>query len=224
VAIELAGPGVTPETVDTAALLSVANAYVDLAIAVAAATGKTLSFTGVRVVNKCAALASPPSDKAVAIDAIKASNAIVYGKQAAPHGAEMRAKALRKAVEDLPNGYAARVILGRLSWPLRLTAPDERPERPWSLSSVRVRVIELQATPPRVRLACAWLDDFSLTASRDIIRQLGAHMYEEIDIDVRWTFGDDDKVEKGDVLAVHPISNEESLSAWQRWYDAAAPE
>lgn len=224
VAIELAGPGVTPETVDTMALLSVAHAYVDLAIAVASASGASLSFTGVRIVNKCAALAAPVNDKKVAIDAIKASNDIVSGKRAAPRGAETRAKSLCKAVEALPSGYAASVVVGRSSWPLRLATPNERPERPWSLSSVRVKVIELQATPARARFSCAWLDDFSLTASRDIIRKLGTHMYEELDIDVRWTFDENDKVEAGTVLEVNPISTDDSLTAWQRWYGAAAPE
>lgn len=251
--VEIDGPDVSPGTIDAVVALELASAYFALLRHSAEANGEALRLEGIRVIDKCAAVAvdvrikdlvkvlvggaSDPSapdearikgqpdpgapDEATRIVSLLGELDGYARGEPAPGGGEQYAKRLRTARNRLPEGYSAKVIAGPLESP-RWERPLETTE-PEGLDvdetvDLRVRVIGVGGDQPRARFASdSEPTPFALAVKREIAKELGRHLYDEIDVTAIVRRDPDGQIRKGRLLEFFPLSDEAPGPAWIQW-------
>jgi hypothetical protein len=221
VLIELDGPNVHPDTVDTQVLLRLAEAYFRLLGKVSEAKKIGVTLVGLSVVDKCAAVMSRSSNGAGARLLTDYAIQIVDGSELAPYGTEMAANDVRASLRGLPAGYQAKARAGSWERPLRLA--DERLRQfGWEEVELRVRVVKVGGVRPRAHFdSDSEAAPFVLSLSEDDAMELGKRLYQTVDIEARLVRDHSGEIEDGEVIAVHLLSDEDPKEAWRSWFRRA---
>lgn len=211
VLVEIDGPDVHPGTIDAVVALELASAYFALLRHSAEASGEALRLEGVRVIDKCAALAvdariegqpdpGAPDEATRIVSLLGELDGYARGEPA-PSGGEQYAKRLRTARNGLPHGYSAKVIAGpwkapRWERPLETTEPEGLDVD--ETVDLRVRVIGVGGDKPRVRFASdSEPAPFALAVKREVAKELGRHLYDESDVTAIVRRGPDGQIRTG---------------------------
>jgi hypothetical protein len=222
--VELDGPGVSPETVDTLALLRLAETYFRLIGKVAEASSMSLSFRGLRVVDKCVAVSATPNNQGLAQLVSTRTLRIVSGEEGPPRGTEVLTSSLRSCLRSLPTGHVARTRWGKRSHPL-VAPPLPTEEHPWETIELRVIPVRVGGAEPGARLRSASEGhEFTVSASAEDARKLGAMLYSEVDVELEVCRDFEGRIELGRLMEVHAVSEAEPASAWRQWFKANASE
>jgi len=214
--VEIAGPGASPDTVDTLRLLRLGLAFTELVRRLGAENG--LAFTGLSVVEKCVSLScavnQPQAAKAASARALR----LVSGNEDPPHGAETATDEVRGAIIALSPGQVARVLVG--PWAAQISVPpDFEPHPPpWERTEQRVHVVRVGGKRPIARLRSDSEDgEFSLRATPEMAQKLGQVLYRDADVEMEVVRDASGRIEGGRVLDVHPLE-EDSDTAWRSWF------
>lgn len=222
VLIELDGPGVHPETVDTLMLLRLAEAYFRLLTKVSEAKKVGVSFAGLRIEDKCAAAVSRSSSAVAARLLTESAVRIVDGTELAPYGTEMAANDVRASLRGLPAGFEAKARAG--SWERSLRLASERLQQfAWEEVEFRARVLAVGGVRPRAQFESDAEPEasFRLDVSEADAMELGKMLYGLVDIEARIVRDHKGEIEDGTVLAVHCLSDEDPKEAWRTWFARA---
>lgn len=222
--VEVAGPGVKPETVAARELLELASAYLDALVRVARdETDEELSVTGLYIVQKCAAVKVFTDKPSLAFESGEAIRSYLTGRQEPGKGVGSSIARLKRAVAGLPPTYtsAARFHEAGREHVLQLVV-----DRPAVVLPPRER-IELRATPIRAGgvKPLARFDarlepkPFTLVASRgrDMIREVGAALWKPCDIVAAVARDVEGGIESGQLLEFS-VAEPRSAEVWERWY------
>jgi hypothetical protein len=214
---ELDGPGVEPATVDTVAFLRLAEAFFQMMLRLANAESLGLTFRGIEIRNKCAAIVSHPSNVASARIAAEGAGRIVRGAQAAPSGTEGLQGDIRKYLRELPPETKAAVRIGKKI--VRVQAPAPRAAHtPWE--TTELRVVPLRVSARRVELAShSEGQPFTLVlASVGDARKLGASIQQEIDVLMTVCRGVDGNIVEGRIEKVFELQTQNIAESWRAWF------
>jgi hypothetical protein len=222
--VELDGPGVSPDTVDTLALLTLAETYFRLIGKVAEASNMSLTFQGLRVLDKCVAVSATPNNQELAQLVSVRALRIISGEESPPRGTEVLTSNLRSCLRSLPTGHVARTRWGKRSHPL-VAPPLPSQEHPWETVELRVIPIRVGGADPGARLRSASEGhEFTVSATAEHARRLGAMLYSEVDVELEVCRDFEGRIERGRVVEVHAVSDAEPATAWRQWFRANAPE
>lgn len=131
---------------------------------------------------------------------------------------------LRSAVSRLPVHVHAEVHVGTWKSLVQTTlVRDDQPLR--ELTTLRAKLLRVGGIRRAVRLRTGDDRDFSLEASEDELRQLGACLYREIEIEAEVERDDHGNILDGRLLSFAVVDDERSAAdAWQQWFDDNAGE
>jgi hypothetical protein len=227
VQVELDGEGVSPDTVDALAMLRVAESYLSLVAKLGQLREMPVTMTGLQIVDKCAAVQTAPTDMQRAVHFCQQATRVVTGQEPAPRGADKAAEAVREALRALPKNIRARVIAGRYAE--AIVAPlhqEEIRERAWEQVEIRATLVRAGGRKPVAQFLS--LDDevlFTLDlANEEKARELGRHLYKEVDVEALIVRGLEGGIERGELLDLHVLSDSEPAEAWREWFRVNASE
>lgn len=222
---KLDGPGVTPETVDTLLLLQLAEASFRLMSKVANASKTGLKLRGLKVKDKCVAVAACANDESSMRRAVESTSQIVSGSEDPPRGAEVAVEHVRIHLRQLQPGYKAKFVAGKWSRNLNLPEVTEA-ERPWERTELRVRPVRVGGSTTAHALLVSDSEPlpFAVETSHASARRLGAALYQEIDVELEVCRDIDGHIARGRVIEVYAIAEEEPIGAWTAWFAANASE
>ena len=150
--MEIDGPGVSPSTVNSLALLQLAEAWFRLTSKIAESAKIGLSFVGLDVRDKCAAMAVTVSDMGSARVVTALAARVTAGTEPVPPGAGEPAEDVRRGLRSLPANQSATVQIGA-KWLRALKAPAiVESESPWETTELRVMPIRVGGKEPVAQL------------------------------------------------------------------------
>ncbi len=88
----------------------------------------------------------------------------------------------------------------------------------WARITQRVKLLRVGGQRPTALFASKYDGEFSLSVSTARARELGAHLYHALDIEARVLRGTDGAIERGELLAWHPLTDDEAATAWRDWF------
>lgn len=226
VQVELDGPGVSPKNVDAVALLRVAESYLWLVSRLGQLHNRPVTLTGIEVIDKCAAVQTWPTDMSRAVLFCQEATRVISGADEAPHGAEQAAKDAREVLRSLPKTMTARVLAGKFA--SALVPPTEEPLRDhgWEQTELRATLVRTGGKKPVAQFRS--VDDgafFTLDLpSEEKARELGQHLYKDVDVEALILRGVEGGIERGELLDLHVLTDSEPASAWRTWFRENAAE
>ena len=220
--LEIDGEQVEPDTIDARRTLELAAAYFELLTKIASSRGSVLELRGLRVENKCVALRSLPNSADVAREAATEADDYISGREE-PVGVMELVKRVRAARRALPPGHSAKVIIG--PWECPITAVEDAPEwPPYATISLRAEVVRAGGARPRARFRSdSEPDEFTLDVSEATARELGAHLYREVDITAHVHRDENDRIRGGQLEEFFPLEDGGAREAWRQWVQDNAP-
>ncbi len=221
--IEFDGPEADPDVIDPRSVFDVAARFVDLVQRVAEKTkGEPVRLRGFEVRDKCTQIVfncdAPPERLAFVSERVLA---VARGEARIPGTARAAgafARALREADPRLRIAQRGRSgDLRVIREPLKAPTPAHRFHE---VDEVRASVIKVGGrNPPRVQLdmpdepRLRWL----AVSSEDVVREMAALLYRQIDADVRIHREADGRFISGRVLAYRPVRRA-SVGEMRAWY------
>jgi len=105
----------------------------------------------------------------------------------------------------------------------RKLKPDgglENAEPIGELATIRARPIRAGGVVPAVRFSADDEPaDFTLPCSQQLSRELGAHLYREVEIEASITRSADGRIEGGQLMQFVVVNNDDDpAEAWERWF------
>jgi hypothetical protein len=219
--IELDGEGVHPDSVSSFEALEFAASMLHLVVQVAKRNGQRLSFSGLQIIDKCAALATRASDAETATDATQTALRLVAGVDE-DRLVRTAVERVRNARTALPEGYVGRVHVGPWS---ASVAPFSGPpaRKATSLETLRAVPVRVGGAEPAVRLrAPTEPRTFTLDATEDQARELGSHLYREVEVEAEVVRSESGEIESGRLLAFYELDPTPDVEAWGAWYRTSA--
>lgn len=216
---ELDGPGVTPATVDSIALLQFADACFRMAVKVAEVNKIALTFQGLRVIDKCVAIAATPSSGVAARTTAAKIKKMVEGVEDPPTGAEGLLEEVRRCVRALKPQMTAAFRVGKVAY--KIQAPRAPiAESPWETTELRVIPIRAGGRDPTAELVSdSEPGSFTLKTNAENARLLGAALYREVDVTIEICRGFDGSIERGKIIEVMPLDQEsDPVATWRTWF------
>jgi hypothetical protein len=222
--IELQGPGVEPATVDARALLDLASAIVDIVMRLGEEAKTPVRLTGLEVINKCAAVATyaTPSDVAQTLVAQALTLVTVGGEM--KRGLDAPVKRARRAINTLPAGHHARLIVGR--WKKPLTAPAlDRVYRPEATTTLVARPVRVGGQKRTIQFeSFSEEHPFTLRATEEECRKIGAVLYRDVEISFTYRRDGDGHVVDGVLDDFRRLDGDATFEDLQTWIGAVAPD
>ena len=156
-----------------------------------------------------------------AVDAAKELSAALVSR-VSPQGTSMVIDRIRAALRQLPNDVSATVKIGK-RWQHKLE-PDgglAQAEPVGEIASIRARPIRAGGVAPAVRFSADDEPlDFTLPCSEQLSRELGAHLYHEVEIEASIVRAGDGHIEGGQLLSFVVVNTgEDPARAWERWFE-----
>jgi hypothetical protein len=217
--LEVNGPEVHSSTVDSAKMLEFGAAYVDLLCKMAEEEENPISFTGLSVIDKCAAIQISAQDNAYARQLSSTAAAYIRGR-CPPRGLGQPIVRVQESLRAFPREYNFKVINGPWEQPLAVPEVASGPEIPFAIENMRATVLRVGGVEPKVRLKPVLeLFTFSASVERDLAKRLGEHLYADIDLVAKVLRTDEGRVTSCTVIAFRVVESEQDpVEAMRRWY------
>jgi hypothetical protein len=216
VVLEIDGPGVHVASVDDPGLLELAAAFFQLLRVNASESAGALALTDVRIFDKCAAVAAKPDRFDLAKDCIEDVVRQIAGADPPRGGIEFATRA-RFAVRRLPPECSVEVSVGALHRDVvALSSILQEPLD--SMLSIRATPIRTGGRNAAVRFTSDMEEDFTLDTTRAIARDIGAHLYSEVDIEGTVRRALDGTIASGRLISFEPVESGDPRPAWREWF------
>lgn len=220
IVLRVDGGGWHPSTADPGAILTLAAAYVEGLRAVAKTSELQFTLKGVTIRDECVAIGIGVDRVGAVIDAAKELSSALVSRSPA-QGTSMVIDRIRAALQALPSEVSATVKVGK-RWQHKLE-PDGGhawPEPVGELVTIRARPIRAGGVVPAVRFTA---DDepqgFTLPCTEELSRELGAHLYREVEIEASIIRSADGHIEGGQLHSFVAVdTDQDPAEAWQRWF------
>ncbi|MFN0248751.1 MAG: hypothetical protein ACKV2T_17815 [Kofleriaceae bacterium] len=219
IVLRVDGGGWHPSTADPGAILTLAAAYVEGLRAVAKASELQFTLKGVTIRDECVAIGIGVDRVAPAIEAAKELSTALLTR-ASLQGTSMVVERIRAALQSLPPNVSATIKVGK-RWQRKLE-PDAGPalsEPVGELTTLRARPIRAGGVTPAVRFSAEGEREFTLPCTEELSRELGAHLYREVEIEASIIRTADGHIEDGQLIGFAVVNtDEEPAEAWERWF------
>jgi hypothetical protein len=221
IVLRVDGAGWHPDTADPGAILTLAAAYVEGLRAVAKASELEFTLKGVTIRDECVAIGIGVDRIGAAVEAAKELDSALGAHRPTVPGTSMIVERIRGALQALPPDVSASVKVGK-RWKRQLdrTAGLMSAEPVGELASLRARPIRAGGVTPAVRFSAdAEPADFTLPCSEQLSRELGAHLYREVEIEASIVRTPDGHIEGGQLLSFVVVkTDDDPAEAWERWF------
>jgi hypothetical protein len=220
----LDAPGLTRDSVDSAMLLRLGAAYLEMLLKIAGDQGRELEFHGMRVEPGSTRAFFMASDAEAAQDVADEAATYVSGEETpAAAGVEPLARTVSTVVRRM--GATAKVIIG--PWK-RDIVPRSEVDRGFTteIVSLRAEVLRVGGKIPAVRLTARG-EEFPFTlrvANPSDTPKLGALIYQDVDIVATVRRDEDQKIVGGTLDEFYAIPPGSGVEAWGNWYRQACSE
>jgi hypothetical protein len=214
--------GVTPETVNTIALLRLASSYFEHLRRIGSSKDLELNFEGLTVKNKCVQIAAKASHITAAKKAVEKQARILRLVEPAPPGTEGATESLRDQLRALQPGMHAKVVCGK--WSRRLD-PKSAEHVPWPRETTALRVVIVRVggnQPSAAFLSPSERNQFVLPVTQVQARQLGGRLYSEVDIEAEIERDSEGRISGGKLIDFAIIGDGDPAEEWRAWFAAAA--
>jgi hypothetical protein len=220
IVLRVDGGGWHPSTADPGAVLTLAAAYVEGLRAVAKTSELKFTLRGVAIRDECVAIGIGVDRVSAVIDAAKELSSALVSRTHA-QGTSMVIDRIRSALQALPNEVSATVKVGK-RWQRKLE-PDggnTEPEPIGELVTIRARPIRAGGVAPAVRFAADdEPQDFTLPCTEELSREIGAHLYRDVEIEASIIRSADGHIEGGQLHSFVAVdTGQDPAEAWQRWF------
>lgn len=219
--LEIDGPDVHPDTIDSLQLLDMASAFFALVAAEAKQQHVDLNFKGLSIIDKCAAVVVQVSDDVTATWAAARTERVIRGAADPPKGAGQQVQRFRRAAQVVAS-HEQKVRAIGADWTLPLANPAAKPPRPMRcLTSLRATPIQISGKPPKVRFESNLeREAFTLHATMDQVFAMGKYMLHELDLEVELDRDADGNIQDGAIVAYEPVAGDDGdpWTAWEQWY------
>jgi hypothetical protein len=225
VMFEIDGPGVSPATLDSVQALELVGAYLHLLRSVAREHGTELEFRGVKIVDKCAAVAVQVDVPLTLVRrAVVDANHYIVDHDSTNRSVDTLTQRVRQSLRRLPETQCAKVIVGKWRRLLRESTDIAQNPSAEEVTSLRGRILRVGGLKPTVRIhSQSEVSDFSLRLmDEDVARSLARYLYAEIDFTARVYRDDDGAIESGELEEFWPLTDDDPVGAWRRWFSENA--
>lgn len=209
--------GAQPDSIAAAPALAVFDAFLKLVASVGAQRDEPVTFVGLRVIDKCTALATRPDNLSLARAHASESLQLLLSPHRPKFGVLQRVLEARKALADLPDTYSVSVRVSDLHAPL----PHRHPEAltlPTAIEVLRVRPIRAGGRNATVKFESVLEgQSFTLKTTPAMARRLGALLYTEVDLEATVVRAVDGRILDGRILDAHELGNR-GRSALEEWF------
>jgi hypothetical protein len=216
--LELDGPGVSPQAVDSVRLLAFGSAYLNLLVRMASDEEAPIAFHGLAIEDKCVAIKVKPNDVEYARQLASTSAPYLSGDRLA-RGLGSHVAAVQESLRAFPKEYKAKVIVG--PWTQDLFIPETKPsaDLPTAIETMRASVQRVGGSDPRVRFKGLFdRYPFSVDISQAEAMALAPYLYRDVDIVIRVTRSADGKVAFCELMEFQPVSEDNPSEAWRGWF------
>jgi hypothetical protein len=221
--VEVDGPGFDKKSVDPRGLLALASSYIKLLDKVAADEEAEIVLSGLRIENKCVAVATRVSDPNTTWGVIANANRYIAGGAKAPYGVRGAVDAVLSALHELPPETKAGVRVGSRVAPISATS-ELVAERPWAVTTIWATLLKVGGPREKVWLKSgsepsAW----SLEVDLELARKLGPHLKKELLIEMLVSRNSDGQIEGGKLISFQlpDVEQGHEAEAWRRWFKEA---
>lgn len=215
--LEIAGPGVTPSTVDAALMLELSAALVALVAKNAEEDDLDLSLSGLRIINKCAAVVVGVNQMVNAERCAVESLRQVAGVTDGPKGSATLIARVRDAHRSLPPGHTAKVIVG--PWARKIEPASAEPPPLDSILSVRATLMRVGGNDPVARFSSPIeAAPFTLRVSKQQAKELGHLLYQSVDIEARVARDAEGGIARGKLDRYARMDEGDPVELWGAWY------
>lgn len=218
VALEVDGQDVSTENIDAPAVLEIAAAFFSLLQGNAHEEHTPLSLKGIKVIDKCVAIASgtdkPDLSRLLALK----THMQIEGKIMTPRGLTSLRDRARAAIKKMPE---LSVTLIADNWSAPILLPVLKIEPIDSMLSIRATVIRVTGEPySRVRLKSRLeRKRFSLSITKQQAQDIGKHLLAEVDIDARIRRDTEGNIVSGRLTTFQPVDTEgDPIAQWKSWF------
>ena len=216
-ALEIDGPEVSPETADVPAVLELASAFFQLVKANANEIGE-IKLTNLQIVDKCLAIIALPDNLELARNCAEEAVRQIAGSDPPRGGGEYVTRA-RNAIKHMPSDHHARVLAG--PWHRDVTIEQSPiPEPLDSVLAIRAVPIRVGGSRPAVRFRSEIEDEFTLATTQTVAREIGQHLYREVDIDAIVRRDADGTIIGGKLISFDSVMDEDPRAAWSEWFQS----
>lgn len=209
------GGPLNPSTADAMQVLPFAAAYLESLQAMAADDDEQLEVTGIEL---------RPGSVEFAFGVDNLTRVQQLARQVARTmtvpDAPPPIKRLRANIARFPEGIHAEVRVG--AWKESVLSTELIETQPLrELTEFRGELLRVGGVRPAVRFRSDERD-FSLEASKDQLRQLGKHLYHQIEVEAEVERDELGNIVGGRVLTYAVVVEGNALNAWQQWFDENA--
>lgn len=224
IAFELDAPGVHPESAPTVQVLRAAAAYFALLDRDAALAEHPLDLRGLQVRDKCVMFTGRVASPEAARAAIERTNHYLTLETTPPPGLKQLRDRAREAIDAMGAEFRFKSHVGK-GWSLPVKVTAEGTSRPLDGTiSLRARLLRVGGRKPVARFESDAEPGrpFSLRTDPNTARELGKHLYREVDVVARVQRSTIGEIVDGDLLE-HEIVDEDSqgeagFEAWRTWF------
>jgi hypothetical protein len=200
ITVAVDGEGVSPETVDPRALLSVGLAYFEFLRKVSQWRNTPLLMRGLQVIDKCAGVMAYTDDVFTTQFVVDTAH-VALTKNAGAKKVRDAAKALRRTLAKLPKGYTASVHSGARAYAL---GPRTEPVNYFPEETCRVRG-KLVAIGGELVCRATFKSpsepaSFSLDVSKDVARTIARHLHEVLELQIKTRRSPHGRIENGELV------------------------
>lgn len=223
---ELDGDGVDTKTVNALLLLNLATSFFRLIVKLAETDKLGLTLNGLKVVSKCVAIATTPSDDDSARICSARAKRLISGSEVVPSGCETIVGELRSGIRSIPSGIRASVRLNgkpdRLTVPVALDA-----QSPWETIELRAVPMKVGGQGPTVELHSeSESEPFTIktgaepSVALDNARRFGSLLRTEVDIAAIVCRDANGHITQGHITDLYEVHAGDPVAAWREWYAA----
>jgi hypothetical protein len=222
VILEVDGPGLHTDTVDTVAALRLGAEYFELLRKIAAETGATLTFVGIRAVDKCHQWIANANDAYAAKDANKKASAYLRGEQIPTRSVKSNVTRTRQAIQLLPTGAVVFARMGEERFDISGGSTTEETASLAELS-LRARLIAVGGKRPTAKFEASaeGSRQFTIELSEGVAQQLGQFLYRDLDIHVRVRRDAHGQIAGGRLLSFAAVQGSVSVDELRAWFKDA---
>jgi hypothetical protein len=220
--LEVDGPNVHPNTVDSTQLLALASSYLELLQKMGSEDDRPIKFTGLQIKDKCVAVYVQPDDSGLARSLADVSSAYLAERrlpQGLPQGLTKSIREVQHALRSFPHDHRAKVMVG--TWGVDLALPDQivDPDPAGAVESFRGKIVRVGGKAPKFQVQPAFEETpFSVDVTVEVAQKLAENLYGEVDLVVEIFRSSKGRVYTAKLLEFAIVSDRDPTEAWREWF------
>jgi hypothetical protein len=248
IVVEVAGPQVTPATIEPVSFVSLAAVYLGLLQRLSRQQGSELVLEGLALRGERVAMVCRTSQVPLARALTDRVRMFLQNPERVPYEVYQDMERLRAALLGLPEGSKASIYIGNNAWKVDFPAQErnsymttnlhqfgtmrasEGPRTAGSSSAaeilcIRARPVLVGGSSPSVGFESeSEQHPFALAIEEELARQIAVYLYREVEIEAEAYRDESQRISGGKLLHFEVVDDADASEKWRSWYQEHASE